>query len=299
MDHEDGQIARWRWWVLAGTGALGLLFLGTGVALFARTGGFEEASAPPAAAPPTAPAAPREGATPEGGDQAFQNLEAPRNLEAPGNPGNNPGDDLRESAPDRAAPTPPPTALGYYQQGEAAQNRGDLPTAIAAYREAILRDPKLDLARLNLAIALSQSDRAAEALAEFDQAARFLPDSADLHYHWGNAYGKADRPADAIAAYRRALLLNPTYADAHYNLGNTFAKAGELSSAADAYRAAISANPAFAEAHGNLGLILLQQGDRAAARQALTQARDQFQRTNRRDRAAAIQQTLGQLAAPN
>ncbi|GAB4351042.1 MAG: hypothetical protein Fur0042_19190 [Cyanophyceae cyanobacterium] len=292
MDNGDEPIAQWRWWVLAGTGAIGLLCLLTGLLIFSRSGGLDGdlATAPRVAA----------------NDGVNTNSNSNTNALATGDPAPNApnglGDSLDTAPRQPPSSTPktseepaPTTAIGYYQRGEAAQGSGDLPTAIAAYREAILRDPKLDLARLNLAIALTQSDRTTEALAEFNQAARVLPDSPELHYHWGNAYGKTNQPADAIAAYRRAIALNPTYADAHYNLGNTFAKAGDLPSAAAAYRAAISANPALAEAHGNLGLVLLQQGDRAGARQALTQARDQFQRTDRHDRARDIQQLLQQL----
>jgi tetratricopeptide (TPR) repeat protein len=288
MDSGDEPIAQWRWWVLAGTGALGLLFLLTGLLIFGRSGGFEGERATPPSVPGNLPSNPPNASGSANGLAEGDRAAADPNTPAQPNTAPSP-------TPETETEALPTTALGYYQRGEAAQNSGDWPTAIAAYREAILRDPRLDRARLNLAIALSQSDRPAEALAEFEQAARVLPDSPDLHYHWGNAYSKTNKPADAIAAYRRAIALNPTYADAHYNLGNTLAKAGELDRAADAYRTALSTNPNLAEAHGNLGLVLLQQGDRAAARQALTQARDQFQRTNRRDRAQDIEQLLQQL----
>lgn len=295
MDNGDEPIAQWRWWVLVATGTIGALCLLTGLLIFSRSGGFEANVATPSNVPAKGSQDTNADALAPGeisGDRAPAAPNSPDALDGSLDSAPRPSPNPSPSASAAPAPT---TAIGYYQRGEAAQGIGDLPTAIAAYREAILRDPKLDLARLNLAIALSQSDRPTEALAEFNQAARVLPDSPELYYHWGNAYGKADQPADAIAAYRRAIALNPTYADAHYNLGNTFAKAGDLPNAAAAYRAAISANPTLAEAHGNLGLVLLQQGDRPGARQALTQARDQLQRTNRRDRAREIQQLLQQL----
>ena len=102
---------------------------------------------------------------------------------------------------------------------------GDLPGAVASYREAIRLKPDYAGSHTNLALALDNS---------------------------------GDRPG-AIAEYREAIRLKPA-AEAHYNLGNALRTSGDLPGAVASYREAIRLKPDYAEAHCNHGLALRQQG---------------------------------------
>jgi tetratricopeptide (TPR) repeat protein len=60
--------------------------------------------------------------------------------------------------------------------------------AIAAYRDAIARNPRLPDAHYNLAIALKDSKRFDEAIAEFEQAISLRPNYPEALNNLGNVY---------------------------------------------------------------------------------------------------------------
>jgi TolB-like protein/Flp pilus assembly protein TadD len=129
-----------------------------------------------------------------------------------------------------------PAAFDAYLRGaksyNATRERKDLPTAIAAYTEAIRLDPHYALAFAARSVALSTSSGVAEtaaaaregfdkALADARQAVSLAPELAQAHAALGQAlgYGKLDF-AKANESYERALALAPGNAQVLRNSGS-------------------------------------------------------------------------------
>ena len=131
--------------------------------------------------------------------------------------------------------------------------------AIAEYEQALRLLPDFPEAHNNLALELLKlPGRLGDAIAHCKEALRQYPNYAEAHYTLGCAWSKLPgRLNDAIDQYREALRLKPDLAAPHNELGNAWAKApGHLEDAIDQYREALRLKPDFAEAHDNLGAAL-------------------------------------------
>ncbi len=95
-----------------------------------------------------------------------------------------------------------------------------------------------------------------DGLAALQNAAKFLPDDADVHSNLGNVLGDLGRLDEAEASYRRALQIDPHNANVLSNLGITLGDLGRLDEAEASYRRALQIKPGIAETHYNLGNTL-------------------------------------------
>jgi Flp pilus assembly protein TadD len=94
------------------------------------------------------------------------------------------------------------------------------------------------------------------AIAEYREALRSKPDSADAHTKLGAVLYEVGEADAAIQEYRRALRLDPDFAEAHNDLGVALLARGEIAAAAGESRQAVASRPQFAEAQYNLCLAL-------------------------------------------
>src|SRR5688572_9966089 len=85
--------------------------------------------------------------------------------------------------------------------GVAHLEQFDYPGAERSFREALMLEPDLALARLNLAIALYYAGRPADAVPEAKEAAARLPSSPQAHYVLGLAARGSDSLDEAVAAF--------------------------------------------------------------------------------------------------
>ena len=104
-----------------------------------------------------------------------------------------------------------------------------------------------------------------EAIVEFRDAIRLIPDLPAAHINLGNALRKQGKLDEATAECRTALRLKPHYVEAHVNLGLALADHGKLDEAVAELREAIRLKPDDAEAHNGLGIALYNQGKRDEA----------------------------------
>jgi tetratricopeptide (TPR) repeat protein len=112
----------------------------------------------------------------------------------------------------------------------------DLDGAAAAYRRAVLFDPKLVPALVNLANIYYERDELVEAEALYEKSIRLDPDCFEAHFNIGNIYHDLARFSDAVVAYREALAINRTYAEAHFYLAVTLEKLGRSAEARPHWR---------------------------------------------------------------
>jgi predicted O-linked N-acetylglucosamine transferase (SPINDLY family)/predicted SAM-dependent methyltransferase len=133
---------------------------------------------------------------------------------------------------------------------------GDFDGAAASYDQALRADPKLANALYNRANLARQRGDLDAAEAGFAQALALEPGRAE----WLGALADIRllrwRLDEAEAGHRAALALAPSSPHAHFGLGNTLMLLGRVDEAEACFRRAIDFHPDFVEAHGNLLLCL-------------------------------------------
>lgn len=118
--------------------------------------------------------------------------------------------------------------------------------AIAAFRKALERNPRLTRARRELGINLIDSGRVEEGVAEVRRALELDPEDAGAHHSLGRAYFVGlGRFAEAAAQFDRALELNPRYGWAALQLAHCAALLGDYPRAERAARRAVELQEAF------------------------------------------------------
>lgn len=98
--------------------------------------------------------------------------------------------------------------------------------AASAYRKALIIDPDLVPAIVNLANIHYAHDELIEAQALYERAISLEPDCFEAHFNLGNILHDLGRYERALGCYRDAVALNPSYADAHFYLAVTLEKTG-------------------------------------------------------------------------
>jgi tetratricopeptide (TPR) repeat protein len=98
--------------------------------------------------------------------------------------------------------------------------------AASSYRKALVIDPTLVPAIVNLANIHYAHDELIEAQALYERATMLDPDCFEAHFNLGNIHHDLGRYDDALMSYRDAVALNPAYADAHFYLAVTLEKTG-------------------------------------------------------------------------
>jgi tetratricopeptide (TPR) repeat protein len=136
------------------------------------------------------------------------------------------------SDPQRALAARYFTEASHLDDGD-ARNVGE---AVAAYRKALLIDPDLVPALVNLANIHYASDELIEAQALYERAIRIDAECFEAHFNLGNIHHDLGRYEPALACYRAAVSLNPEYPDAHFYLAVTLEKTGQSGEAKPHWR---------------------------------------------------------------
>jgi tetratricopeptide (TPR) repeat protein len=120
-------------------------------------------------------------------------------------------------------------AAKYFSEGSRlddgeGRNRDE---AVAAYRKALVVDPDLVPAVVNLANIHYARDGVVEAQALYERAIGLDPECFEAHFNLGNIHHDLGRYRRALVCYRSAVTLNPHYPDAHFYLAVTLEKTGQ------------------------------------------------------------------------
>ena len=105
-----------------------------------------------------------------------------------------------------------------------------------AYRKALLLDPALVPALVNLANIHYARDNLVEAQALYERALALDNDCFEAAFNLGNIHHDLGRYADAVACYHDALRVHGGYADAHFYLAVTLEKMGRSTAAKPHWR---------------------------------------------------------------
>ena len=148
----------------------------------------------------------------------------------------------------------------YIELGDAMRHKGDLAGAIAAYRDAVQRDPQSSRGLRRLGVTLGENGDVSEALSTLQTAINFEPKNATLWYERGLIEAKTGELDRAIADLRQSTVLKPDFADAQNNLGSMLAQTGDSNGAEAALRAAMTTNPYDEGVRSNLAHVLAGEG---------------------------------------
>ena len=124
-------------------------------------------------------------------------------------------------------------AARYFREGAALDEggEGDQERARLAYRKALLLDPNLVPALVNLANIHYGLDQLVEAQALYERAMHLDAECFEAYFNLGNIHHDLGRYLDALEHYRVAVGINPAYADAHFYLAVTLEKIGHSAEA--------------------------------------------------------------------
>ncbi|MBV9928489.1 MAG: VCBS repeat-containing protein [Acidobacteria bacterium] len=130
------------------------------------------------------------------------------------------------------------------------------------FRRALQLDPKLALARTNLAIALYNVPDLAAAQKEAEAAALASPDAPQPQYILGLIARQQNRLDDAVAAFQRVLKLDARDVGANVQVGQLYLQQRKFPEAMAALRIALEEEPYNGTALYNLGTSLIRGGQR-------------------------------------
>jgi tetratricopeptide (TPR) repeat protein len=156
----------------------------------------------------------------------------------------------------RAIELRPNYADAYNNLGIVYAERGDLPKAEEAYRDALRHRNEFPEAQNNLGNLLYRMGRLDDAVAAFDAATTLRPGYAEAHASQGDAFTNQGEHDKALEAYRKAVDAAPDSVNAWYKLGNALYQKNEFEPSMLAYRKCVDINPNQPRSLTNLGAAL-------------------------------------------
>lgn len=160
-----------------------------------------------------------------------------------------------------------PSALDQHglQQALALHRLGQWAAAEGAYRALIAASPRDPNAPHLLGVLLAQRGVPGEALPFLRQAAKLAPKQAAIQANLANALKDLGRHAEAVTGYDRALALNPRDALSHSHRGQALAALGRGAEALASHDAAVALAPDLPEALNNRGCARREAGQEEEA----------------------------------
>jgi tetratricopeptide (TPR) repeat protein len=155
----------------------------------------------------------------------------------------------------------PKYTLAHNNLGTALADQGDLKGAIQCYKKALELDPKYAEAHINLGLALTAQGDVKGGITCFHKALDLDPKYATAHVGLGIALKDRGNLKGAIACFQKALELDPKDVKTYNNLGNALDDQGDVKGAIACYKKALDLEPRDAKTHCNLGVALYHQGD--------------------------------------
>jgi len=140
------------------------------------------------------------------------------------------------------------------------------------WRDTLRKNPDSWIAHHNLATLRSRSGDLPGAIAEFDEALRCKPMSAESFTGRGYAYGKEGRIDKALGDLDRAIELDPTFPQAYLNRGELLLAAGRFEDAIADLDRFLANNPGYAIAYRNRAMARMQLGQARGALDDLSSA---------------------------
>lgn len=157
------------------------------------------------------------------------------------------------------------------KQGLAAHQQGNLPGALALYRQVLALDRVNADATHLIGVIAYQTGDPMTAINVIQRAIALDDRNPAFHSNLGEALRVTGALDKAVEAHRQALKLDANFIEAHRNLGVVELARGNAQASADSFRRALARDPASAPAWHGLGLALEALGRKAEAANAYDQ----------------------------
>jgi superkiller protein 3 len=159
-----------------------------------------------------------------------------------------------------------------FENGQNAQERGDLQSAIRFYTTAINGEPTLYQAYYQRGVALAALGRATDAEKDFRQVLELQPGFARAHRGLGQALLDQGKTGDAERELARAIEIDPNLSGVRIYLASALIKSDQTARAVEHLRAAIEQGEGGALALALLGVALERMGKTEEAFSAYSRA---------------------------
>jgi tetratricopeptide (TPR) repeat protein len=136
---------------------------------------------------------------------------------------------------------------------------------IAAFTEAIKRDPKNPMTHANRGVLHAMLHMNNEAIRDYSRAIELAPHDAILYVRRGTIYGRQGGFDAAIADFDRAVELDPNCISAYTQRATAYAKKGDLDRAIESMNRAIELEPGDGDSYLARGNLYDKRGDRKLA----------------------------------
>lgn len=151
----------------------------------------------------------------------------------------------------------------WVEYGAALQRDGQIAKSIAAYKEAVARDPSYVAALIGLGSAMQEAEQRVQAADAFRQATKAAPADPRGWNALGTVELELGHASDALAAFSKAAAIDPETPESHNGLGIALTQAGKPLEAEPEFREATRLMPGYGIAHLNLGRLLMSRDDLA------------------------------------
>jgi tetratricopeptide (TPR) repeat protein len=189
-------------------------------------------------------------------------------------------------------PAEPRGSTAEYDLGIALAHQGNNRSAIAAFSEALHRDPGFAAAAANLVeVALRDGDIATARRAA-DRYVAIVPTSLRARYQHGLVALRGNDLVTARADFDALVLAAPAYAIAHYDLAVIAMRDGHDDTARGELDRALTLSPSYALARFARALLAVRDGRRDDARTDLTRVETDALDPSLRDMAAVLRDRL-------
>ncbi|KAH8935464.1 hypothetical protein BDL97_17G028800 [Sphagnum fallax] len=187
--------------------------------------------------------------------------------------------DMALSFYEKAAMYRPMYAEAFCNMGVIYKNRADLDSAIACYERCLAVSPNFEIAKNNMAIALTDLGTKVKLEGDIHQGVAYYKRAlvynwhyADAMYNLGVAYGEMLKFDMAVVMYELALHFNPHCPEACNNLGVIYKDRDNLDRAVECYQMALAIKPNFSQSLNNLGVVYTIQGKMDSAASMIEKA---------------------------
>ena len=160
----------------------------------------------------------------------------------------------RSQQPDPSSPTAG-DAKSYVEYGAANGAKGDLPTAIQAFTEAIKINPVYAPAFYNRGVAYSLENNLDAAAADFNRTIQLSPKFKEAYFQRGDLKARRGDLPGAIADFSQVLKLDPKFAPAYHNRAHARYFLDDLDDALNDINQALALDPNSAYGYFTRGLI--------------------------------------------
>lgn len=153
--------------------------------------------------------------------------------------------------------------------GAAYMNQQEFARALSLFRQAATLNPKLEIARLNQAIALTNLQKYAPAIAILNGLLKKNPENPNAWYALGLIYKSQAEPGKSLEAFQAAARSAPTDPDVFYFIGMARSELGQNQEAVLAFQHALELDPFHASAEFGMARALQRLGQADKAREHL------------------------------